>query len=352
MSITDCTLSRRTFLSNSALLVASSCTNPNPPFGSNHDHDTIQTVSGLIEPQEADFVLPHEHVLVDFIGAKKASKSRYDVDQAFGRILPYLREAKSSGIQTIAECTPAYLGRDVQLLSRLASASDINFITNTGYYAARNGLYLPEHAFNETAMQLANRWIREARYGIDGTQILPGFIKIAVGNAPLLAIDKKIVEAAIITHKETGLAIITHIGAGKITAPRANAGLEILKIIKRENMPGERFVWAHAHATVYQSALRQAADSGVNLAFEGLTSEEAATRNAKLVARLYSQHFGKQLLISNDGGWYHVGKPDGGKFKPYTNLIKWLLPKLTAEGLNDKQIKQLTHINPKQIFSI
>jgi phosphotriesterase-related protein len=73
---------------------------------------------------------------------------------------------------------------------------------------------VPSFAFTETAEQLAARWIREAERGIDGTPIKPAFMKIGVDDAPLSDIDAKLVRAAALTHRRTGLPIASHTGTG------------------------------------------------------------------------------------------------------------------------------------------
>ena len=98
--------------------------------------DTIATVTGQIERADLGLTLMHEHVLVDFIGADKASPSRYDADAVFAKVLPHLKQAKALGAASLVECTPAYLGRDPKLLARLAKASGLHILTNTGYYGA------------------------------------------------------------------------------------------------------------------------------------------------------------------------------------------------------------------------
>ena len=50
-------------------------------------------------------------------------------------------------------------------------------ITNTGYYGAAGDKYVPQHAYEETVDQLADRWTGEWEDGIEGTGIRPGFIK-------------------------------------------------------------------------------------------------------------------------------------------------------------------------------
>ena len=82
------------------------------------------------------------------------------------------------------ECTPAFLGSDVRLLKMLSEKTKVQIITNTGYYGAVDNKYLPPWAFTETAEQLAQRWIDDFEFGIDGTNVRPGFIKISVDAKP------------------------------------------------------------------------------------------------------------------------------------------------------------------------
>ena len=161
----------------------------------------MNTVLGPENPPRLGRVLMHEHVLVDFVGAEKIAPGRYDSTEVFQIALPHLQKLKSVGCNTLVECTPAYLGRDPALLRRLAKAAGLTLITNTGLYGAANDRYVPRYAFNETAEQLAARWIAEFRNGIDRTDIRPGIIKIGVDSGPLSAIDAKLVSAAALTHQ-------------------------------------------------------------------------------------------------------------------------------------------------------
>ena len=150
------------------LLILSNCRRPGD----------IMTVTGSIRPSEMGVTLPHEHILVDFIGADQIVPGRYDPEEVFQRALPHLQRLKAAGGQALAECTPDFLGRDPQLLRRLSKASGLHILTNTGFYGAANDKYVPRLAYSETADELALRWVQEFEDGIIPGNIRPGFMKI------------------------------------------------------------------------------------------------------------------------------------------------------------------------------
>src|ERR671912_41970 len=96
----------------------------------------VITVKGKISATSMGTTLIHEHFLVDFIGADKINYDRWNRDEVVRTVLPYLLEAKKHGVKTILDCTPAFLGRDVELQKRLANESGLHILTNTGYYGA------------------------------------------------------------------------------------------------------------------------------------------------------------------------------------------------------------------------
>ena len=59
-----------------------------------------------------------------------------------------------------------------------------------------------------------------------------------------------------------------------------------------------------------------------------------------------------RVLLSHDAGWYHVGEPGGGTFRPYDTLITALLPALETAGFTSEEIHQLTVVNPADAFAV
>ena len=84
---------------------------------------SVMTVRGRIDAERLGATLMHEHVMVDFIGADKVSRNRYDPEQVFTTALPHLKRAAELGCRTFVDCTPAWLGRDVSILHRLSVAA-------------------------------------------------------------------------------------------------------------------------------------------------------------------------------------------------------------------------------------
>lgn len=304
----------------------------------------IMTVRGLIDTADLGMTLPHEHILVDFIGADQVHPSRYRQDEVFRTMLPYLQQIKNWGCSTFVDCTPAYLGRDVVLLQRLSEASGIQIVTNTGYYSAVNNKYLPRHAFRETANELADRWIQEFQNGIEGTGIRPGFIKISVDKAPLTQINEKIIRAAARTHLHTGLTIASHTGNGA-------AALEQIALLKEEGVHPSAFIWVHAQNEEDETLHRKAAREGAWIEFDGL-GWAPVEQYKKYVYFMEREGLLNHLLISHDAGWYHVGEQAGGTIKPFTVLFEQLLPGLKSSGFSEEKIKKITTVNPQKAFTL
>lgn len=312
----------------------------NPP--SNKIDDYINSVTGPISIDSMGLMLIHEHMLVDFIGADSISPDRWNRDSVVSKVLPYLLQVKEHGVKTILDCTPSYLAKDPLLLKTLSEKSGIQILTNTGFYGAVGGKYLPDFVQTESAEQLAERWIDEFQNGIEGTGIKPGFIKISVNEADTLSeIDQKLVRAAAITHLNTGLTIASHTGTWK------TADQEV-RILKEMDVEPSEFVWVHAQAEEDFKNYQKAAEMGVWISLDGI-----GWAIEPYVERLvFAKENGilKNILISHDAGWYDPAKAGGGDFQPFTNIFEKLIPVMNEKGFSEKDWDLLLIENPKSAF--
>jgi phosphotriesterase-related protein len=217
-------------------------------------------------------------------------------------------------------------------------------LTNTGYYGAAGDKYVPAHAFEESADQLATRWVTEWERGIDDTGIKPGFIKTAVDPGPLSMIDKKLVEAAAKTHLQTGLTIACHTGEGQ-------AALGVLEIVRQEGIDPSALIIVHADSISNQEVHFQLAEASAWVEYDSVSSN-SIQRHVRLITAMLEKGFGNRLLLSHDAGWYQVGEPNGGKIRPYTAISDQLIPALQSAGVDDAVISGLFIDNPGKAFSV
>lgn len=292
-------------------------------------------VPAAAAPRISGWILVHEHILVDFAGADLAGPHRYDRQEVFRLALPKLNEIAALGCRRLQECTPNFLGRDPGLLARLAAASGLEIWTNTGLYGARHHIFLPGYARTETAAQLARRWIAEARDGVGGLR--PRFIKIGVNQAPLHPLDRKLVQAAALTSRETGLTIASHTGGGA-------AALEQLEMLDAAGVEARSFVWVHAQNERDHALHARAAKAGAWVEFDGIQAA-SADWHLTCVRKLAEAGGRARTLISQDSGWYHVGEPGGGDFRGYAYLFREFVPRLEPD-----EVQALLIDNPIACF--
>ncbi len=334
---------RRKFIKQSSVLLAGSYL---LPIVETNGIDTgmIMTVSGPVSPSALKFTLSHEHILVDFIGAAKISKDRYVAEEVFNIALPFLQDVKKRGCNTFVDCTPAYLGRDVQLLKRLAKASGLNIISNTGYYGARQEMFFPQHVYSETAEQIAARWIDEWKNGIDGTGVKPGFLKTGVDKAPLTAAQRKIIDAAALTHLATGLTIGVHTGDGE-------AAKEQLEILKARGVAPSARIWIHAQNEADKSYHIEAAQRGSWVSFDGVNPDTIKATIGYL-QNMKADGLLNSVLVSQDSGWYNVGDAKGGNYKNYNCIFTDFIPALKQIGFTQREMDTIFITNPANALMI
>ena len=303
----------------------------------------VNTVLGPIPATRLGQTLMHEHILVDFIGAERIAPGRYDAEEVFQIALPHLRKLKAAGCTTLVECTPAYLGRDPGLLALLARGSGLHLITNTGFYGAAGGKYVPRFAYSETAEELAERWSAEFEKGIAPSGIRPGIIKIGVDSGPLSEIDTKLVTASALTHLRTGLAIASHTGDGV-------AAMAQLAVLAQRGVSPSAFIWVHAQNEKDTSFHRRAATMGAWVEFDGIAAANLE-KHLALAAGMKRANLLDRMLISQDAGWYHVGEPRGGDFRGYTFLFSDFLPALRKAGFDEQEVRKLLVENPRRALA-
>lgn len=300
----------------------------------------IMSVAGPVELPSPGLFLPHEHIMSVF-GRQRSGHVIYDEERLIAAVVPYLRDLRSLGCVAIADCTSAWIGRRADLLRRISHESGIAIITNTGYYGAAGGRYLPEGIEMLGVDEVADAWVAEWEEGIDGTGIRPGFIKTGVDNNWLSRIDRTLLTAAARTHLRTGLLIQTHTGNNPLAAR------EILTILEVEGVQPGAWVWVHAHLVQDQHELVQAARKGTWISLDGIHPERDAAALATLTL-MKAEELLDRVLLSHDGNAFTA---DGSR-RPFEHLLTGFRAKFLAEGFTEAEFSLLTEMNPRRAFAI
>lgn len=305
--------------------------------------DQIMTVRGPVSPGELGAVVPHEHVLHSF-GEPATTEPQYDMDHVAKIAIPALKGLLEHGCNTVVECTTEYFGRSVENLKFLSEQSGIHIITNTGYYGAADDRYVPKHAYDESAEQLAARWVAEWESGISGTEIRPGFIKIGVDSpGPLSDIDAKLVRAGAIAHLGTGLVMEIHSPAD------GSLGAAELEILSEEGVAPDAWIWVHADTVDDVDAVVAAAARGGWVEFDSIRKDNMDER-VRLLTRMKAEDLLSRVLLSHDESSYAADRTES--VPAHVTLFTDLVPLLLESGFDKDEIRLMTVENPRRAFTI
>jgi len=194
--------------------------------------------------------------------------------------------------------------------------------------------------------------LRQAALGAYRERLVPEDAKDAVklDDATIQALqriakDKEaVIRAAAISHHQTGLTIGAHTGP-------AVAAFEQLSILEKAGVHPPAWIWIHAQNEQDPSQHVRAARRGAWVSFDGL-GPDSVTRHVKLVTRMRDEGLLHRVLVSQDAGWYHVGEPLGGSFRPFDTVFTSFIPAMRAARFTDGDIHTLFVNNPANAFSI
>lgn len=300
----------------------------------------VQSVTGPVAAGRLGLTLTHEHLFSQF-GADPADTPAYDEAEVRATVVPYLAYLHALGVRTVVDATAMRFGRHPALLRDLSRASGVQILTNTGAYGAADDRYVPDSARTATAAEIAAVWTREARAGIGGSGIRPGFIKIGVDAGPLSPLDRRLVEAGAMTHRASGLLMAVHTGDNSV------AVREQLEVLASQKVSPSAWVWVHASASVDDPLLWEVAGNGGWLGFDGLRAE-TFDRHMALVLEARRRGLLGRVLLSHDGNsWPATGRLP----RDFDLLLTSGRRRLRQGGVSDAELAQLLVDNPREALT-
>lgn len=343
---------------------------------------SIQTVAGIIEPEDLGVTLPHEHLFLDlrnqfteFSDPEKNAVSKQNVNiNNLGRLRlnPYavkdnlvledmdaaVEEAllfKKAGGQTIIECTSIGIKRQPEKLLELAQRTGLHIVAGSGYYTQDTH---PEKMAEWSPEEIAEQIVIEFVDGINGSDIKAGVIGEIGTSQQIHPDEKKNLLAAAIAFKKVNAPIHVH------TYPWGKAGLEAIDVLISNGVDPDKIVVCHLDVEPDIHYIEAVVQKGVYVEFDNFGKEfviEPSERGfaggifirdldrVRIIRQLINRGFTNRLLITNDiclktmlccyGGW------------GYAHILNNIVPLMLSEGIDQAIIDQIIIDNPRNLFS-
>lgn len=181
-----------------------------------------RTVLSDIRPQEMGITYSHEHIIIEegFTTLANPAFVLNDTDL----VSQELSQLYQYGGRTMVDTMPAACGRNILKLAEVSQRSKIHIIVPTGIHLEI--YYPPNHwRYHLTADELTDLFIADINEGVDeldyNSPVIrrsphkAGLIKLATGDESITDHQRKVFEAVVNAHRETGAPILTHTNGGK-----------------------------------------------------------------------------------------------------------------------------------------
>jgi phosphotriesterase-related protein len=301
---------------------------------------TLFTTLGPKQADELGMILPHEHLFVDLGPIEAASYLTADSAEAVAVMAPEVEKIKAQGVTALVECTPVGVGRRADIDLAISQATNFPVVLPTGIYREP---WVPQWARDADEDAIAAWMVQELTQGIEETGVPAAWIKVSAGDNGLTESERKILRAAAHAGVQTGAIIGSHTIRGWVVR-------EQLAIVEQVGYSANRFIWIHTQAEPDTELHLEMARRGAWIEYDGIGGQSDAWYVA-CVQRVLNAGFAKQLLLSQDRGWYDPSKVHGGDVSPFTYLVDEFLPKLRAAGCDEPMIAQLVQHNPFNAYA-
>ncbi|HEY81931.1 MAG TPA: phosphotriesterase-related protein [Dehalococcoidia bacterium] len=343
----------------------------------------VQTVLGLIAPEELGITLPHEHLICDattwFYEPEEASERRLVRHPVSLEILWWLRYHpfqnwddlqildekviidevliyKALGGKSIVELTVRGLYPDPPAVARISRITGVNIIMGTAYYVEQSYPATKVDMDAKSEEEIAEEFITDIIEGFGHTGIRAGIIGEIGCSWPLADNEKKVLRAGAHAQKATGAAINVHPGQNEMAA------MECIKVLDKAGADLSRVIVSHIDRAVREPKNRlELAKTGCTLEYDLFGREGYYPTRFRVLdipndaqrinelKELADNGFQNQLLISQDnytksslcryGGW------------GYGHILRDVVPVMKIKGLSQELIDAMLIENPKRLLT-
>ncbi|HEX6657431.1 MAG TPA: hypothetical protein VF065_05080 [Ilumatobacter sp.] len=318
----------------------------------------VHTFRGPIDPGDIGATLIHEHVFVRNPEIEaNLPDGEWSPDDAVDVAVAGLTELHELGISTVVDLTVPGLGRDVELVTRVAERVPINLVAATGWYTAN---VLPTYfQFHGPGKQidgpdpLVGLFVRDITVGIGTGSVRASMIKVMTDAGKITEDVARVMTAAAIAQLETGVAITTH------SNPASRNGLLQQAFLGARGVRPERIVVGHSGDTEDVTYLKELMDNGSTIGMDRFGMEQVLPddRRISTLLTLIEQGYADRIVISHDAAYYsHVTPPSWrARFAPrwrMDTISRSILPALRDAGISAETLDQIMVGNPRRLLEV
>ncbi len=333
----------------------------------------VQTVLGVIGPEELGFTQTHEHLLVNLIPEtlREEYKGEPITLENVGYFRrnwlsnPYnlsldsetdaieeLKRFKASGGATVVELSPIGTGRDPEAYARISRAAGVHVVMGTSYY---NAAFHPPDIANLSEEDIAGIFLNEITRGADGTGIKAGIIGEIALDWPAYDNEVRVLRAGAMAQTQSGAALNIHPGRSE------EAPLDAIRIVKDAGGDPERTIMSHVERTLLKlNDMLRLAETGCYIEFD-LFGQEASyyplsdidmpndAGRVDYIINLIERGYGDKILVSMDVCHKTQLAKYGGE--GYNHILDSVLPIMKRKGMSNQDIDAITVGNPARMLT-
>jgi phosphotriesterase-related protein len=297
---------------------------------------------------ERKAVLAHEHLALNFFSAPDTENKIFDW------AMQSLKRAACAGVEQVWDMSNQTLGRDLDVLARLADLTEVSIIASTGHYLDQ---YHAPETRSLSAAQLARRWLQDLHTSVGSVRV--GIVgEIATGWGKATGSEHKALEAAALVQRETGAPIYTHTTYGTLAHWQ-------LDVLAASGASLDRVIIGHADVFHPLDELIRVAQSGAHLGIDtigkqtwrgldGALYRVSDEHRIQTISQLVEAKFERQIVLSSDL-LYERGevslKPETFGRHGYSYVTEAFIPRLKLAGIGEDAIGCMARDNTLRLLA-
>nr|WP_276939782.1 TatD family hydrolase [Helcococcus sueciensis] len=284
--------------------------------------------------------LIHEHITIDLSRIKEIDDTNLNCKE---ETIEEFKKLYDLGVRNIIDVTACGMGRNVDYVNEVSEKSKINIIQSTGFYKEP---FLPDFVYDYSIEELRDFMINEIENGIDGTNTKAGVIgEIGTSKDSFEEMEKKVFEAAIKAHLDTGTIISTHTSLGTMAREQA-------ELFKGRGVDPKKVIIGHQDLSEDLDQIKYLINEGFWVAFDTIGKNNYVPDKDKIefLLDLQENNMIDSIVMSMD-----ITRKSNMEYKGgigYSYIFTKFVPMMKEAGITEESINKIFVENPKKIFGV